>query len=209
MCKFNTKSFLKIWKNKLSFIRNSLGENSGRCMFFFFDGVWSFWRQRPSARVWNVIKFQIHSQSWQFVHLHQTSGGTSDSKWDEGWHVCRCNLGLPHRQRFGSRYSKKRRLMKKTLKFRLEGQIRWRDECVCGTYWLTKTKTNGKIIKTRGREALKVTRGQIYVYLRLCLDIQTSVHSCSNSRHEKPDTCCMMSSAVAHLHFSPSSLQSR
>lgn len=64
---------VKIWKNKLSFIRNSLGENSGRCMFFWW--CVKFWGQRPSARVWNVIIFQIHSQSWQFVHLHQTSGG--------------------------------------------------------------------------------------------------------------------------------------
>lgn len=58
---------VEIWKNKLSFIRNSLGENSGRCMFFFFFIWWwvKFWGQRPSARVWNVIKFQIHSQSWQ------------------------------------------------------------------------------------------------------------------------------------------------
>ena len=68
-----------------------------------------------------MIKFQIHSQSWQFVHLHQTSGATSDSKWDEVRHIffpARRISAAP----LGSLLSRKRQLMKKTLKRRLEGR---------------------------------------------------------------------------------------
>lgn len=71
----------QICKNKLAFIRNSLGKRRDA-----FGSAWKFCGQRPGGG--NVIKFQMLSQSGTFGHLHQSCRKTATGAGTSSPHVC-------------------------------------------------------------------------------------------------------------------------
>lgn len=204
MCKFNKKKAQKYGKINFLFIRNSLGVNSGRCVFFWWRV--KFWGKRLRARVWNVIKFQIHSQSWQFVHLHQSCGGrvTINGMRFDTWR-CRvflasssANARLPpplHPQRSDSNSEREIRRSDEKVDGRKTNQSSTSAE------WDMKSsrEVGGRFNPMRRRGLLAAT----VVFISICnihhqlLDARTSLLgllSLKTFHHEKWDTYDVLSS---------------